>query len=159
MSVTSKQFSTHIHCKCQKISISSTRFLFSGFHASLTNYLSKGLRKWWVGLESDVPATQEVKRKRKWFSNVSSDAEKLKRYEQLNRLEMDRVEMCSRHLYPGYFVGHILGGRVMFHQNYHTGDSWVSGSSRLLRYCSEPDPPFMATQVEVDVKYKPKRIR
>ena len=75
------------------------------------------------------------------------------------------LSLESRHVqtlhfnWPALITGFVLGGRVMFYDNYFTGSGWVSRRNSLRNHCLEPDPPYLATQKEIDEKYQPMRIR
>ena len=116
------------------------------------------MRKVNIGFSKEKPKLEAAATKT-WANKIRFKAGNENYYDRLNAIDIKRVDVCSRHLYPGYFAGTKLGGKVLFHDNYFTGSDWVSGMGRVLRHCEDPDPPYLATQQEVENRYKPKRIR
>ena len=113
------------------------------------------LSKWRNSIDSGEIRKSYLNKFQQWLKKDKSDSY----YDKLNALDMTIADNSGRHLYPGYFTGCVLGGRVMFYDNYFTGTGWVSRRGAIEKHCLDPDPPYLATQKEIEEKYQPMRIR
>ena len=146
-----------VSCKQSNQPVTFHRCVSSRYHTA-QDWFSKFARRFNVGLKKERPKDEIAKKS--LFNLIRSQAAATANYyDNLNTLDISMVDTCSRHLYPGHLCGSVLRGRVQFHDNFHTGEDWVAGSSKVAQFCQDPDPPYLATLEEIEFRYKPKRIK